>query len=364
MERGARSRSGLSVDRRSWRLALTTAALLFFGSPQRPPVAEQAHAERATPRPSIIRTEPGAPQLRIVARAPAGTQPKSVRVSPDGELVYVCNFGRPDHESVTIHDARTLEQVGMIEFPGNAVEAAFSSDGQTLYVSNFRRHVVEVIDVDDRSVRAEIAVGQHPKTIAVSPDGTILYVANWGGQEVSVVDAVREVELRRLETGVHPRGLAVRPDGRLLVASFDSHFVQEFTAGGERELRRFPACQFPRHLVLSPVPLRLLVTCTLGSVGFYDLPTGHRFGLGSVGHNPRSMDVSTNGRWIATADFGLGGSRRGSVSLIDTRELRHSVTPIPRVERLVGLSIHPGEDLLIYATSWDTSEVIALSLEH
>ena len=123
-----------------------------------------SRAETASPRepPAIVRTEPGAPHLRVVARARAGCQPKSVVTSPEGALVYVCNFGRPDRESVTIHDADTLERVGVIEFPGNAVEAAFSRDGQTLYVSNFRRHVVEVIDVATRTVRSEIAVGQHP----------------------------------------------------------------------------------------------------------------------------------------------------------------------------------------------------------
>jgi YVTN family beta-propeller protein len=298
--------------------------------------------------------------LRVVARARTGSQPKSVIASPEGDLVYVCNFGRPDRENVTIHDARTLERVGVIEFEGNAVEAAFSPDGRTLYVSNFRRHVIEVIDVASRSVRAEIAVGTHPKTIVVSPDGSLLYVANWGGRQVSVVDAERGVELRRLSTGVHPRGMTIRPDGRLLVASFDSHYIQEFDAGGHRELRRFPACQYPRHLVLGADTTLLFVTCTLGSIGWYDLETTERLGLAGVGRNPRSLDLSANGRWAATADFGLGAGRTGSVSVVDLASERHRTTMVTGAERFVGLSIHPGDELVIYATSWDSNEVIAL----
>jgi YVTN family beta-propeller protein len=273
----------------------------------------------------------------------------------------VCNFGRRDREGVTIHDARTLERVGTIDFPGNAVESVFSRDGRTLYVSNFRRHVVEVIDVAARRVRSEIAVGRHPKSLAVSPDGSILYVANWAGREVSVVDVRREAVVRRLRTGNRPRGMVVHPDGRLLVASFDDSYVQEFAPGGTRELRRFSTCDLPRHLALGADLNCLFVTCTLGAIGVYDLTTTARIAIAGVGHNPRTMDVSRNGRWVATANFGLGGNRRGGVSVVDLNTLTEHTTLIPRVDRVVGLSIHPGPDLRVFVTSWETSEVIALA---
>lgn len=355
-------RRGTRIERVWFRAmaSLAVGALVWLALvPRSSHLVAPLRAESASPE--LVRTEPGGPRLRVMARARTGVQPKSVVASPDGELIYVCNFGRPDRESVTIHNARTLERVGVIEFPGNAVEAAFSPDGATLYVSNFRRHVVEVIDVASRSVRAEIAVGTHPKTIVVSPDGRLLYVANWAGREVSVVDVAQGRELRRVATGVHPRGMAVRPDGRLLVASFDSHYIQEFDAGGHRELRRFDTCQFPRHLVLSPDTTMLFVTCTLGSIGWYDLTTGQRLGLAGVGRNPRTLGVSRNGRWAATADFGLGQGRSGSVSLVDLIAGTHRTTMISGADRLVGLSIHPGENLLIYATSWDSNEVISLA---
>lgn len=325
--------------------------------------APEAHAESASPSgaAAFIRTTPGAPRLRVVARARSGIQPKSVIASPDGRFVYVCNFGRPNRESVTIHDARTLERVGMIEFEGNAVEAAFSPDGATLYVSNFRRNVVEVIDVASHTVRSEITVGQHPKTIAVAPAGDLIYVANWGGREVSVVDVARGVELRRLRTGVHPRGMVVHPDGRLLVASFDSHYIQVFDAGGNRELRRFSACRHPRDLVIGSDPERLYVTCSLGSIGLYELATGLRVGLAGVGRNPRSLGVTRDSRWAATANFGYGNGQNGSVSLVDLVENTHQTSLVRRADRLVGLSIHPGPELLIYATSWNSNEVIALA---
>lgn len=303
----------------------------------------------------------GGGHLRVVARARTGVQPKSVRVSPDGTFVVVCNFGQRNHESVTFHDARTLERIGVVEFEGNAVESAFSPDGATLYVSNFHRHVIEVIDVETRTLRSEISVGMHPKTIRVSRDGSILYVANWGGREVSIVDARRGIEIRRVRTGDNPRGLAVTPEGRLLVASFNSHFIQEFDSQGTQLLRRFHSCHHPRDLVLGSDPNNLFVSCTLGSISWYDLRSSDRIGVGSVGRNPRTLDISSDGRWLVTANFGHGPGQPGSVSVIDLENHTHQSTPINRANRLVGLSLHPGPDLLIYATSWETSEIISLT---
>lgn len=324
-------------------------------------VGTLARAEEAHQRPRIERTTMGRPLLRVVARERAGTQPKSVNVSPDGSLVVVCNFGRRDHESVTFHDPETLARIGMVEFEGNAVESAFSPDGRTLYVSNFRRDRVEVIDVQRRVVTSEIEVGQHPKTIVVSADGNTIYVANWGSRAVSVVDVRRGVEVRRLRTGDHPRGMHVLENGHLMVASFEDHYIQEYDPETGSQIRRIRACRYPRDIVMGPDPSRFFVTCTLGSVGYFDMASGERVGLGSVGSNPRSLGISDDGRWLVTANFGLGGRRRGSVTVVDTRAQTSHTTLVPRVNRFVGLAVSPGANLRVYATSWDTSEVIALA---
>src|SRR5688572_17339607 len=118
-------------------------------------------------------TRYGGPRLEVLRRVASGVQPKSVRVSPDGRRVYVCNFGRPDRENVFVYDADTLERVGVIEFLGNAVETAFSPDGDTLYVSNFRENTLEVVDVDTLRVTNHVRLGARPKTIAPSPDGSL-----------------------------------------------------------------------------------------------------------------------------------------------------------------------------------------------
>jgi len=287
---------------------------------------------------------------------PTGVQPKSVRVSPDGQRVYVANFGMLDHQNVSVFDATSLAPLGQIDFPGNAVEFEFSRDAATLYVSNFRRHVIEVIDVASLEVRAEIHVGTNPKTLALSPDGTTLYCANWSDGSLSIVDLAEGREVRRVRVGTHPRGVVVRPDGRVLVASFYDDIVRVLAPNGDR-LDSFNTCHYPRHLALSPDASRVWVTCTLGSIGAYDLDDHRRHVFALTGQNPRTLDVGWNGRFVATANFGSS-----DVSVLDTASMTRRTTAVEGAQKLVGLAFGPGAAGRLYVTSWDTSELIALEL--
>lgn len=339
-----------------WRLAAV--ALLVLGV-----VATSAGQSR----PRVFRTTRGGPSLVVTRRARTGVQPKSVNVSPDGTRVVVCNFGRPDRDNVSVYDSETLAQVGSITFPGNAVESVFSADGQTLYVSNFREDLVEVIDFGacyrasaeapcSPAPSATIRTGSLPKFMALSPDGRTLYVANWGDRSVSVVDVATRTETRRLPTLRHPRGLAVRPDGTLLAAAFHGDVVHVFPAGASAESERFRMCQMPRHLLLSPDGATMYVTCSMGHVGFYDARSGARLGIGTLGRNPRSIAMTADGRYVGAANF-----TSSDVSLVDTVARTHRTYPVEGASRIVGLAMHPSSSpLRVYATSWDTNELILL----
>jgi len=321
-------------------------------------------------RPSVFHTEHGGPELMVSQVVATGVQPKSVNVSPDGTRVVVCNFGFADHDNVFVYDAMTLDRVGVLTFTGNAVETVFTRDGHTLYVSNFRQHVVEVFDFASCGAatttspcaltpRAEIGTAGHPKFMALSPDERTLYVADWGAAAVSVVDTTTFQEVRRLPTERHPRGLVVRPDGTLLAAAFDGNVIHVFPPGASHESARWETCEYPRHLLLSPDAATLYVTCSLGTLGFYDAQTGRRFGIGSLHRNPRTIDISHDGRWVASANFGSS-----DVSVVDTVSHLHRSHEVPGADQIVGLAIHPGPALRIYATSWRTGQLFVLTEGH
>jgi len=323
--------------------------------------AEEASSRRRSSRRRhrVWRTTRGAPRLEIVARARTHVQPKSVEVSPDGTQVWVANFGRADRQNVYVYDADTLDRVGQVDFPGNAVETAFSPDGATAYVSNFRRGMIEVVDTETFAVEHEIRVGANPKFMVVSPDGRKLYVALYSQRRVAVVDLEQREVVDMLRTGIQPRGMAMRPDGSVLVASFRSDFVQHFDAEGN-ELARFDTCRFPRHLQLGPDPDRLYVTCTLNTMGIYDVGTGRRIALARTGRNPRSLGLSRDGRWAATANF-----HSSDVTLADFDNRTHRTSEVDGADQLVGLAIRlrdtdDGPQLRIYATSWNNRTLFVL----
>ncbi|MGF1468455.1 MAG: hypothetical protein ACFCGT_20210 [Sandaracinaceae bacterium] len=299
----------------------------------------------------------GGPRLRVRARARTGALPKSVRVSPDGTRLVVCNFGQQGADSVFVYDAMTLERVGVVGFAGNPVEAAFAPDGRTVYVSNFRRHLVEVIDLAAMAVRREIPVGRYPKALTVSPDGRRLYVANYGEASVSIVDLAQEREVRRLRTGERPRGVGLLADGRVVAAAFRDHLFHLFAPASVEEQARWTACRAPRDIVTSPDRRAFYATCSRGYIGFYrPEDAGRPFGVAPAGRNPRSLAISGDGRFLGVANF---SSR--DVALIDTQRRTHRRHRIEDAGRIVGVALHPGAALRLYATSWDTAELLLLT---
>jgi len=321
------------------------------------PPAVHAPRPAHVPRRSVLQhAAPDGPRLRVVGRVATGVEPKSVKVSPDGRRVYVANFGMLDRQNISVFDADTLAPVGQVDFPGNAVELEFSRDGRTLYASNFRRAMVEVIDVATLTLRSEIRVGSNPKTLALSPDGARLYCANWSDGTLSIIGVAEGRELRRVRAGRHPRGVVVMPDGSVLVASFYDDVVRVLTPDGDR-VARFDTCRLPRHLALSPDASRVWVTCTLGSIGAYDLRDHRRHVFALTGDNPRTLDVGWGGRFVATANFGSS-----DVSLLDVSRMRRQTTSIEGADKLVGLAFAPGDAGRLYVTSWDTSELVALEI--
>ena len=338
------------------RLAFVPVVLLLGAALLVPEASDPCAAEAQRPR--VVRTERGGPRLRVVEHVRTGIQPKSVEVSPDGRRVWVANFGRPDRDNVFVYDAQTLEHVGTVEFEGNAVETAFSADGSTAYVSNFRGHSIEVVDTETFEVRRSIVVGGHPKVIAISPNERRIYTANWANEEVTELDGETLEITRRMRTGEHPRGIAIGMNGqRIFVAAMYSHLIHVFDRGARTERTSFRPCDYPRHLRLSPDESRLYASCSCcRQVRWFDPRTYRMLGIAQTGENPRTIALSTDGRWLAAADFD-----DSTITLIDTQELTHRVFPVEGANQIVGVAIRPGDGpLRIYATSWLTGELYVI----
>lgn len=302
----------------------------------------------AEPRPALRRARLEAPvpkehgstppRLEVQEVAATGSMPKGALLSPDGTRVYVTSFGQLDRKNVTVLDARTLALVDTIDVPGNVVESAISPDGKTLYLSNFRRSSVMFVDVASHRVVREIKTGKHPKVLALSPDGKSLFAANWAAHSVSRIDVASGQVVQTLGAGRQPRGMVVTRGGKLVIANFWGASLDVYDGKDLASHHRVTACDNPRHLALSPDHGTLYVSCLRASeIEAVDLSTETVTHRVKVGAAPKSIEVSRDGRFVWSADYGVSRS----VSVVDTRSWTSRVFPVPGMDRGSGVAVAP-----------------------
>lgn len=300
------------------------------------------------------------PPVEVLHRAETGSMPKGAALSPDGATLYVTNFGQKDKNNVTVLDARTLAPKGRIDLAGNVVESVLSADGKTLYVSNFGRNSVEFVDVASKTVTREVKTDTHPKILVLSPDGKSLFAANWASHSVTQIDIGSGAVVRTLQTGQQPRGMAMSRAGTLYVANFNGASIDVFKGKDLSDHSRVKACTIPRHLALSPDEKTLYVSCYMASqVHAYDVATMAVTKKVGVGSAPKSLEVSRDGRYIYTADYGV---ETNSVSVIDTRDFTARIFPIHGMQRGSGVAVaHDGRHA--YVTGWLDGHVYMVGLK-
>jgi YVTN family beta-propeller protein len=301
-----------------------------------------------------------APELEVEEVADTSSMPKGAILSPDAKRFYVTNFGMANGHNITVYDATTLAQVDIIHLPGIVVESVLSSDGKTIYASNFARNSVQVVDVATHKVRREITAGLHPKILVLSHDDKTLFVANWSGRSVTVVDTESGKIRTTLEVGLHPRGMALTKNGVLYVANFDGASIDVFYGEGFIHSYRLAVCRIPRHLALSPDEKTLYISCYHDSdIAALDVETEQVTHRVHVGTNPKSIEVSRDGRYVYSADY---GEEAHGVSVVDTTDWTARIYSIPGMDRGSGIAVTPdGEHALV--TGWYDNHVYLIGFE-
>jgi YVTN family beta-propeller protein len=309
---------------------------------------------------SSISAEAQPPRLEVQNVAATGSMPKGVSLSPDGKRAYVTNFGQHNGHNIEVVDATTLEHIDSIHLPGNVVESVLSPDGTTIFASNFIRNSVQFVDVKTKRVTSEIPAGLHPKILVLSPDGKQLFAANWSGDSVTQIDVASAKVVRTLPAGKNPRGMAMTKSGTLYVANFNGESIDVFKGGDLSDRHRFKACPIPRHLALSADEKLLLVSCYHDSmVHAVDVTTEKVVHELHVGSSPKTLEVSRDGRFIWSADY---GKETNSVSVIDTTDWTARVFSVPGMDHGSGLTIFPdGKRALV--TGWYDNHVYMVGFE-
>ncbi len=182
---------------------------------------------------------------------------------------------------------------------------AISPDGARAFAVDSTSNTVSILDVQSRSVVAEIAVGARPVTAAPSPDGHLLYVACSWANAVDVVDLRQGKVVRSLPVGDEPYGLAPSADGRRLsVVGSLSGTVSILDLASGDVLSTTPVGDQPRFVAATARGDRLVVANGLSrSLSVIDATTGRETERRDLGRTSilRQVAVTRDGRWAFVA---------------------------------------------------------------
>lgn len=151
-------------------------------------------------------------------------------------------------------DSWEIEHTIWLQTPGHFLAAA--PDGKTLYASSKEYPVITEIDMDSRSVTAQIPVPVGAQAIRVSNDGQRLFVGDFHRPLLHVIDcAARKLTSTHALAGV-PGWPFLSPDGRTLaVTTFDEPnekgYVELLDADDPDTRRVLEVADEPFHVLFS-----------------------------------------------------------------------------------------------------------------
>jgi len=306
-----------------------------------------------------------------------------VSVTPDGFVTSLGPIGTTvieaslgpfeDYVTVTVHDSSLVR----VKVPNRAYGAAIAPNG-VAYATQVDLGTLRRIDLQLRTVGAEVAVGSIPTELAFSSTGAVAYVTNQASQSVSIVnvatntqtdvipvtggpfevivtpgdsiiyvsttiDSVYGIRLATktvvaaFPTPAIGNGFALRNDTLLYVSTHSGGTVIEFNLKTRAVARTFTVGGTPQKLVVSPDGNELYIANQAGYVQFWNLLTGAQIG-GNVALPPGSAGYglarrpSTGQLYVTTAYFG-----GGSIHIVNpvTRTLTRTIVAGGSTRRVV-----------------------------
>jgi YVTN family beta-propeller protein len=230
-----------------------------------------------------------------------GDNPIGAAFSPDGNTAYVTNLASRD---VSVIDVATAETVGTISTGGLApFVVRVSPDGERLYIATAGNAVL-VVSTATREIIKTITVGSLPNGFAVHPDGRMMYISSFQAGTVAEVDLVTEQVLRTFVVGGTPQDMAVNRKGSRLYVANEAGFLNEIDLFTGERLPDIPLTAGGFGVGVTPDDGEAYVSePRAGLVQVFSLQTRKLTRTIDVGGEPRRLGFSQQGKIGAVANM-------------------------------------------------------------
>ena len=241
-----------------------------------------------------------------------GTNPKGVAITPNGQYVYVADYGGTTVSVISTSNDSAFKAITVGSAPFGV---AITPNGQYVYVANRGSNSVSVISTSSNSVVSTITVGTNPLGVAITPNGQYVYVANGGSNTVSVISTASNSVVSTIPVGTSPNGVAITPNGQYVyVDDYVSNTTSVISTSSNSVVSTVPVGSGPDGVVITPNGQYVYVAnVNSNSVSVISTSSNSVVSTITVGTNPLGVAITPNGLYAYVANI-----NSNSVSVIST----------------------------------------------
>jgi YVTN family beta-propeller protein len=152
----------------------------------------------------------------------------TIAISSDGLRAYI-----PGSRFTVIDIPNlTAKYIETPDIGGGTVMIILSKDDHIAYIADFQRDLLQVVDLENWRLIANIPVGDMgiwAFGLAITPDGNKVFVCNGYSNDISVVSTAENRVIETIPMKSTPVGIAISPDGRVA-------YVTERQPGGDQNV--------------------------------------------------------------------------------------------------------------------------------
>ena len=180
----------------------------------------------------------------------SGSNPVGVTSSPNGNYVYVVNYGS---NSVSVISTSTNTVTSTISVGSSPHDIATLPNGTYVYVTNSGANSVSVISTSTNTVTSTISVGTNPYGVAITPNGNYVYVVNYGANSVNVISTFLNTVTSTISVGSEPYGIALTPNGEYIYeTNYGSNTVSVIATSNNTVVSTITVGTSPTGIAITP----------------------------------------------------------------------------------------------------------------